>query len=76
MGRINFEKLKSLLISLALALVCVSMVISTDVVEAASIRLNKTSITMYTGQTSTLKVSGTSKKLLGLLLTKSSDSFV
>lgn len=52
------------------------MVISTDVVEAASIRLNKTSITMYTGQTSTLKVSGTSKKLLGLLLTKSSDSFV
>ncbi|ETJ37495.1 hypothetical protein Q604_UNBC08282G0001, partial [human gut metagenome] len=35
------KKLKSLLISLALALVCVSMVISTDVVEAASIRLNK-----------------------------------
>ena len=57
------KKLKSLLISLALALVCVSMVISTDVVEAASIRLNKTSITMYTGQTSTLKVSGTSKKV-------------
>ena len=57
------KKLKSLLISLALALVCVSMVISTDVVEAASVRLNKTSITMYTGQTSTLKVSGTSKKV-------------
>ena len=57
------KKLKSLLISLVLALVCVSMVISTDVVEAASIRLNKTSITMYTGQTSTLKVSGTSKKV-------------
>ena len=57
------KKLKSLLISLALALVCVSMVISTDVVEAASVRLNKTSITMYTGQTSTLKVSATSKKV-------------
>ena len=35
------KKLKSLLISLALALVCVSMVISTDVVEAASVRLKK-----------------------------------
>ena len=57
------KKLKSLLISLALALVCVSMVISTDVVEAASIRLNKTSITMYTGQTSTLKVRGTSARV-------------
>ena len=69
------KKLKSLLISLALALVCVSMVISTDVVEAASIRLNKTSITMYTGQTSTLKVSGTSKKVTWST-SNSSDSFV
>lgn len=58
------KKLKSLLIGLVLALACVSMIISTDVVEAASIRLNKTSITMYTGQTSTLKVSGTSKKVI------------
>ena len=57
------NKLKSLLISFVLALTCVSMVTSTDFVQAASIKLNKTSITMYTGKTSTLKVSGTSKKV-------------
>lgn len=57
------KKLKSLLVSLVLALVCVSMVTSTDVVEASSIKLNKTSLTIYTGKTSTLKVSGTSKKV-------------
>lgn len=57
------KKLKSLLVGLVLALVCVSMVTSTNVVEAATIKLNKTSITIYTGQTSTLKVSGTSKKV-------------
>ena len=57
------KKLKSLLISFVLALTCVSMVTSTDFVQAASIKLNKTSITMYTGKTSTLKVSGTSKKV-------------
>ena len=57
------NKLKSLLISLVLALTCVSMVTSTDFVQAASIKLNKTSITMYTGKTYTLKVSGTSKKV-------------
>ncbi len=57
------KRLKSLLISLVLALTCVSMVTSTDFVQAASIKLNKTSITMYTGKTSTLKVSGTSKKV-------------
>ena len=57
------KRLKSLLISLVLALTCVSMVTSTDFVQAASIKLNKTSVTMYTGKTSTLKVSGTSKKV-------------
>ena len=57
------KKFKSLLIGLVLALACVSMVIPTDVVEAASIKLNKTSIIIYTGKTSTLKVSGTSKKV-------------
>ena len=57
------NKLKSLLISFVLALTCVSMVTSTDFVQAASIKLNKTSITMYTGKTYTLKVSGTSKKV-------------
>ena len=57
------KKLKSLLISLILAFVCIFMVTSTDFVQAASIKLNKTSITMYTGKTSTLKVSGTSKKV-------------
>ena len=57
------NKLKSLLISFVLALTCVSMVTSTDFVQAASIKLNKTSITLYTGKTSTLKVSGTSKKV-------------
>lgn len=57
------KKLKSLLVGLVLALVCVSMVTSTDVVEASSIKLNKTSLTIYTGKTSTLKVSGTSKKV-------------
>ena len=57
------KKIKSLLISFVLALTCVSMVISTDVAEAASIKLNKTKITIYTGKTSTLKVSGTSKKV-------------
>lgn len=57
------KRLKSLLISLLLALTCVSMVTSTDFVQAASIKLNKTSITMYTGKTYTLKVSGTSKKV-------------
>ena len=57
------KRLKSLLISLVLALTCVSMVTSTDFVQAASIKLNKTSITLYTGKTSTLKVSGTSKKV-------------
>ena len=57
------KRLKSLLISLLLALTCVSMVTSTDFVQAASIKLNKTSITLYTGKTSTLKVSGTSKKV-------------
>ena len=57
------KKLKSLLVSLVLALACISMVTSTDVVEASSIKLNKTSLTIYTGKTSTLKVSGTSKKV-------------
>lgn len=57
------KKFKSLLIGLVLALVCVSMVTSTDVVEASSIKLNKTSLTIYTGKTSTLKISGTSKKV-------------
>lgn len=57
------KKLKSLLVGLVLALVCVSMVTSTDVVEASSIKLNKTSLTIYTGKTSTLKVIGTSKKV-------------
>lgn len=57
------KRLKSLLISLVLALTCVSMVTSTDFVQAASIKLNKTSITLYTGKTSSLKVSGTSKKV-------------
>ena len=57
------KKLKSLLISLVLALTCISMVTPTDFVQAASIKLNKTSITMYTGKTSTLRVSGTSKKV-------------
>ena len=57
------KKLKSLLISLALALICISMVTSADFVHAASIKLNKTSLTIYIGQTSTLKVRGTSKKV-------------
>ena len=57
------KKLKSLLVSLVLALACISMVTSTGVVEASSIKLNKTSLTIYTGKTSTLKVSGTSKKV-------------
>ena len=57
------KKLKSLLVSLVLALACISMVTSIDVVEASSIKLNKTSLTIYTGKTSTLKVSGTSKKV-------------
>ena len=57
------KKLKSLLISFVLALTCISMVTPTDFVHAASIKLDKTSITMYTGQTSTLKISGTSKKV-------------
>ena len=57
------KKLKSLLVSLVLALACISMVTSTDVVEASSIKLNKTSLTIYVGKTSTLKVSGTSKKV-------------
>ena len=57
------KKLKSLLVSLVFALVCVSMVTSIDVVEASSIKLNKTSLTIYTGKNSTLKVSGTSKKV-------------
>ena len=57
------KKFKSLLFGLVLALVCVSMVTSTDVVQASSIKLNKTSLTIYTGKTSTLKVSGTSKKV-------------
>ena len=57
------KKLKSLLVSLVFALVCVSMVTSTDVVEASSLKLNKTSLTIYTGKNSTLKVSGTSKKV-------------
>ncbi len=57
------KKLKSLLIGLVLVLVCASMVTSTDVVEASSIKLNKTSLTLYTGKTSTLKISGTSKKV-------------
>ena len=57
------KKLKSLLVSLVLALACISMVTSTDVVDASSIKLNKTSLTIYIGKTSTLKVSGTSKKV-------------
>ena len=57
------KKLKSLLVSLVLALACISMVTSTDVVEASSIKLNKTSLTIYAGKNSTLKVSGTSKKV-------------
>ena len=57
------KKLKSLLVSLVFALVCVSMVTSTDVVEASSLKLNKTSLTIYVGKNSTLKVSGTSKKV-------------
>lgn len=57
------KKFKSLLISLVLALTCISMVTSTDFVQAASIKLNKTSLTIYTGKTSTLKVIGTSKKV-------------
>ena len=57
------KKLKSLLVGLVIALVCVSMVTSTDIVEASSIKLNKTSLTIYTGNTSKLKVSGTSKKV-------------
>lgn len=57
------KKLKSLLVSLVLALTCISMVTSTDVVDASSIKLNKTSLTIYIGKTSTLKVSGTSKKV-------------
>ena len=57
------KKFKSLLFGLVLALVCVSMVTSTDVVQASSIKLNKTSLTIYTGKSSTLKVSGTSKKV-------------
>ena len=61
-GCSNMKKLKSLLVSLVFALVCVSMVTSTDVVEASSLKLNKTSLTIYVGKNSTLKVSGTSKK--------------
>lgn len=57
------KKLKSLLVSLVLVLACISMVTSTDVVEASSIKLNKTSLTIYVGKNSTLKVSGTSKKV-------------
>lgn len=56
------KKVKSLLIALVLALTCVSMITSTDFVDAASIKLNKTSLTLYTGKTSTLKVIGTNKK--------------
>ena len=57
------KKLKSLLISLVLALTCISMVTSPNFVQATSIKLNKTSLTIYTGKTSTLKVIGTSKKV-------------
>ena len=57
------KKLKALLITLVLALTCISMIASTDFVHAASIKLNKTSLTIYTGKTSTLKVIGTSKKV-------------
>ena len=46
-GCSNMKKLKSLLVSLVFALVCVSMVTSIDVVEASSIKLNKTSLTIY-----------------------------
>ena len=57
------KKFKSLLISLVLALTCISMVTSPNFVQATSIKLNKTSLTIYTGKTSTLKVIGTSKKV-------------
>ena len=57
------KKFKSLLISLVLTLTCISMVTSPNFVQAASIKLNKTSLTIYTGKTSTLKVIGTSKKV-------------
>lgn len=57
------KKFKSLLAGLVLALACVSLITSPDVVEASSIKLNKTSLTIYTVNTSTLKVNGTSKKV-------------
>lgn len=57
------KKQKSICFILLLVMLCSLVTIPLKVNAASSIKLSKTSLTLYVGQTSSLKVSGTSKKI-------------